>query len=206
MLRCAVRIHLKIASAVIFTSASLLLSLPAASAEVRRTGWVPNVGALEEGEPPLGDLWIFRCPRGGTFTIRVDTKDDDDQGGAGIDPVLRVLSGSGRVVAVGDDEQACTYEPLCGFGCPLVEASPCGPGVIHSIIIQDRGDLTRTNERCRGGGGYELVLEVFRANGLPLPQGSVQLGGGAAALSQPRWLGAAGFALHGPRLDDTALP
>lgn len=200
------RIDLKIAAAFIVPSALLLWSLPAVSEEVRRTGWVPNVGALEDGEPPLGDLWTFRCPPGGSFRMSVDTKDDDDQGGAGIDPVLGVISGNGQLVASADDEQACTYDPLCGFGCPAVEAGLCGPGANHSIIIQDRGDATSTDEACRGGGGYDLVLEVFNVNGVPLPQGRVRLGGGAAAQSQPRWLREAGFTLRGPRLDDTALP
>ena len=56
-----------------------------------------------------------------------------------------------------------------------------------------------------GGGGYDLVLEVFDADGVPLPRGRVRLGGGAAAKSQPRLLREAGFSRHGPQLDDTAL-
>jgi hypothetical protein len=71
---------------------------------------VPNVGQLNvEGEQPLGDLWTFKCPKGGTVNVSVDTKDDTDAAQSDIDPVLLVVDGAGNLLAIGDDDVDCTY-------------------------------------------------------------------------------------------------
>ena len=75
----------------------------------RRSNWVPNVGLLDFGgddfnsgraEQPLGDMWTFRCPSGGTVSASVDTKDDTDEFTADIGPVLLVIDGSGHLLVL----------------------------------------------------------------------------------------------------------
>ena len=127
----------------------------AAADEVRRSNRVPNVGNLVAGEQPLGDLWTFRCPQGGSVRVAVDTKDDTDDGGSAIDPVLVVFDGQGNVVGFGDDEDECSYRPLCGFRCPSVRAD-CGLRGRHSIVVRDFGVADRPEPACQEGGGYEL--------------------------------------------------
>ena len=124
----------------------------AAADEVRRSNRVPNVGSLVAGEQPLGDLWTFRCPQGGSVRVAVDTKDDTDDGGSAIDPVLVVFDGQGNVVGFGDDEDECSYRPLCGFRCPSVRAD-CGLRGRHSIVVRDFGVADRPEPACQKGGG-----------------------------------------------------
>jgi len=90
---------------------------PQASAEpISRSNWVPNVGQLNlEGEQPLGDLWTFKCPEGGTVSASVDTKDDTDAAQSDIDPVLLLVDGRGNLLALADDDVDCSYPPVCGF-------------------------------------------------------------------------------------------
>src|SRR5207302_10917788 len=61
----------------------------------KRSNQVPNVGQLAEGEQPLGDMWTFNCPEGGSVSASVDTKDDTDSGTSNIDPILELLDGNG---------------------------------------------------------------------------------------------------------------
>src|SRR5437899_7942423 len=128
-----------------------------------RSNHVPNVGALATGEQPLGDMWTFNCPPGGYVVASVDTKDDTDLGTSTLDPILELLDGNGAEIADGDDENTCTYAPVCGFRCPQLRdfASPrsthvaCGdggPSGLHSLIVRDFGV-----SGCNGGGGYELT-------------------------------------------------
>jgi hypothetical protein len=80
--------------------APLAATVPQASAEpISRSNWVPNVGQLNvEREQPLGDLWTFNCPKGGTVNVSVDTKDDTDTAQSDIDPVLLVVDGAGNLL------------------------------------------------------------------------------------------------------------
>lgn len=174
--------------------------------EIQRSNWVPNVGDLRAGEQPLGDLWTFRCPQGGSVRATVDTKDDTDDGASDIDPVLVILDGQGDVIGLGDDEDACTYAPVCGFRCPSVEAD-CGESGRHSIVVRDFGAATGPDPACQGGGGYELSLEVLDAGGEPLSEQQVKLGGGPRKIRPlPIWLHDAGAAPLGPALDDEDVP
>ena len=158
-------------------------------------------------EQPLGDLWTFRCPQGGTVRVAVDTKDDTDDGGSAIDLVVVVFDGQGNVVGFGDDEDACSYPPLCGFRCPSVRAD-CGLRGRHSIVVRDFGVADRPEPACqKGGGGYELSLEVLDAGQQPLSEREVKLGGGPRKVRPlPAWLRHAGSAPAGPALDDEAVP
>ena len=172
---------------------------------------MPNVGALATGEQPLGDMWTFNCPPGGYVVASVDTKDDTDLGTSTLDPILELLDGNGAEIADGDDENACTYAPVCGFRCPQLRdfASPrsthvaCGdggPSGLHSLIVRDFGV-----SGCNGGGGYELTVDVFDASGSQLSQEEVALGGGASR-GVPEWALVEGKAVVGPALDDENVP
>ncbi|MDF2765694.1 MAG: hypothetical protein K0S81_2688 [Rhodospirillales bacterium] len=179
---------------------------PAAADKLHRSNSVPNVGELTSGEQPLGDLWTFRCPRGGSVTVAVDTKDDTDDGGSAIDPVLVVFDGQGNVIAFGDDEDECSYRPLCGFRCPSVRAD-CGLRGRHSIVVRDFGVADRPEPACQEGGGYELSVEVLDAARQPLSEQKVKLGGGPRKIaSLPAWLRDARSAPARPALDDEAVP
>src|SRR3989442_14201262 len=100
----------------------------------KRSNPGPNVGELASGEQPLGDMWTFNCPAGGSVVASVDTKDDTDLGTATMDPILELLDGNGIEIANGDDENTCTYPPVCGFACPQLTDSQgntrvaCGDG------------------------------------------------------------------------------
>jgi hypothetical protein len=182
----------------------LMAVVPSTSAEpISRSNWVPNFGQLNaEGEQPLGDMWTFRCPRGGTVNVSVDTKDDTDAGQSDIDPVLLVVDGAGSLLAFGDDDVDCTYPPVCGFSCPAVTAVACGSDGRHSVIVRDFGTAGTT---CQEGGGYNLVVEVFTGGGRQLPEQAVDLGGGPRR-NVPSWAVDVGKAPVGPALDDEDVP
>ena len=175
----------------------------------KRSNHVPNVGELASGEQPLGDMWTFNCPAGGSVVASVDTKDDTDLGTATLDPILELLDGNGVEIADGDDENRCTYPPVCGFACPQLHDSlgntrvACGDGGtsgLHSLIVRDFG-----NSGCNGGGGYELTVDVFDASGNQLSQEEVALGGGPSR-GVPDWAVTEGKAPVGPALDDENVP
>jgi hypothetical protein len=189
----------------------------ASSEPITRSNWVPNVGQLNvEGEQPLGDLWTFKCPRGGTVNVSVDTKDDTDNGEADIDPVLLVVDGAGNLLAFADDDVDCTYPPVCGFSCPSVTAVACGSAGprrgghddddegTHSIIVRDFGAAIG-DAACQEGGGYNLVVEVFNADGRQLSERKVELGGGPKR-EVPKYALDLGKAPTGPALDDEDVP
>jgi len=169
-----------------------------ASAEpLTRDNWVPNNGLLGDGVP-LGDLWTFRCPRGGTVSVSVNTKDDadsDDQPQSHIDPILRIVDGAGTPLAFADDNVECAFPPVCGFACPSVTEVPCGGGGRHRIIVRDLGVDDSGVGGCTGGGGYVLTVEVFAPDGSQLSDRQVELGGGPRREVQP----------PGPALDDEGV-
>jgi hypothetical protein len=180
---------------------------PEPSAEpISRSNWVPNVGQLNvEGEQPLGDLWTFRCPKGGTVNVSVDTKDDTDTAQADIDPVLLVVDGAGNLLAFADDDVDCTYPPVCGFFCPSVTALACGSDGEHTIIVRDFGAADATGTPCQEGGGYNLVVEAFTADGSQVSERRVDLGGGPRR-DVPKYALDLGKAPTGPGLDDEDVP
>jgi hypothetical protein len=180
---------------------------PQASAEpISRSNWVPNVGQLNlEGEQPLGDLWTFKCPEGGTVNASVDTKDDTDAAESDIDPVLLLVDGRGNLLAFGDDDVDCSYPPVCGFSCPSIAAVACGRGENHSLVVRDFGAADATGTACQEGGGYNLIVEVFKAGGSQLSERRVELGGGPKN-KVPKWALDLGKAPIGPALDDEDVP
>jgi hypothetical protein len=186
--------------------APMVAAATQASAEpISRSNWIPNVGQLNvEGEQPLGDMWTFRCPRGGTVSVSVDTKDDTDTAEADIDPVLLLVDGAGNLLAFADDDVACSYPPVCGFSCPSVSAIACGGDGRHSVIVRDFGAAVG-NAACQEGGGYALTVEVFASGGNQLPERAVDLGGGPRR-QVPRWAVDLGKAPVGPALDDEDVP
>lgn len=172
---------------------------PVENISSRRSGWVPNVGSLQAGELPLGDLYTFQCPEGGTVSVAIDTKDDLDVGESHLDPVLEIYDAGGNLVAIGDDEEECTYPPVCGFGCPSAQDVECGAGGLFSLVVRDFGTANKSAEHCREGGGYELALKTLSTPGL------ADLGGGAPR-ELPAWLTQQGFPTQAPGLDDENVP
>jgi hypothetical protein len=187
--------------------AAVAAAAPDASAEpISRSNWIPNVGQLNvEGEQPLGDLWTFRCPRGGTVSVSVDTKDDTDTAQADVDPVLLLVDGDGNLLAFADDEVGCTYPPVCGYSCPSVTALACGSDGKHSVIVRDFGAADATGTACQEGGGYALTVEVVSHDGRQLPERAIDLGGGPRR-QVPKWALDLGKAPVGPALDDEDVP
>jgi hypothetical protein len=118
----------------------------ASAEEVVRSNWMPNVGPLDfqGGEQPLGDMWTFNCPRAGTVSISVDTKDDTDRSSADTDPIIFVVDGQGTLLASADDTFDCTYAPVCGFQCPAVTDVACRRDGAHSVIVRDVGAAENT--------------------------------------------------------------
>jgi hypothetical protein len=151
------------------------------------------------------------APKGGTVNVSVDTKDDTDNAQSDIDPVLRVVDGAGNLLAFGDDDVECTYPPVCGFACPSVSAVACGSDgdnddrEPHSIIVRDFGAADVTGTPCQEGGGYNLVVEVFGADGHQLSEKTVDLGGGPER-KVPKYALELGKAPTGPALDDEDVP
>jgi hypothetical protein len=206
--------HEVLLRAMLATIAMTVAAASEASAEpISRSNWVPNVGQLNvEGEQPLGDLWTFKCPKGGTVNVSVDTKDDTDNAQSDIDPVLLVIDGAGNLLAFADDDVDCTYPPVCGFACPSVSALACGSDDSdsrrhghdndgkHSLVVRDFG-----SSGCLGGGGYNLVVEVFTADGRQLSERRVDLGGGPKR-DVPKYALEFGKAPTGPALDDEDVP
>jgi hypothetical protein len=145
--------------------------------------------------------------------VSVDTKDDTDAAQSDIDPVLLVVDGAGNLLAFADDDFDCTYPPVCGFFCPSVSALACGSegnnddnddnddnDGRHSIIVRDFG-----SSGCVGGGGYNLVVEVFTADGSQLSERRVDLGGGPER-DVPKYALDLSKAPTGPALDDEDVP
>ena len=183
---------------------ALVCSVATAADEVRRSNWVPNVGQRPNDQLPLGDMWTFRCPPGGSFSVSVDTRDDTDRGEATIDPLLEVVDGNGNDIAFADDTFACAFAPLCGFSCPALDEVACGEGDRHSLIIRDFG---AAGDGCEGGGGYDVFLTVFGPDGREFSEISTEFGGGAFR-QLPRWvtLRLPAVGSIGPILDDEDVP
>src|SRR5438876_462737 len=99
----------------------------------KRSNHVPNVGILADGEQPLGDMWTFNCPAGGSVVASVDTKDDTDLGTATLDPTLELLDGNGVEIADVDDENVPIRSPdkvkglVPGVSAPSLPALPPTP-------------------------------------------------------------------------------
>lgn len=196
----------RITLVVLATCALIGASASAAAEEVQRSNWVPNVGDLDAGEQPLGDMWTFRCPQGGSVRAAVDTKDDTDDGQSDIDPVLLIFDGQGNLLRFGDDDDSCTYPPVCGFLCPSVRAD-CGEAGRHSIVVRDFGAAEGPGTPCQEGGGYELTIEVLDAGREPLSEQATRLGGGPRKVpAVPGWARDLGKAPVGPILDDEDVP
>jgi hypothetical protein len=197
-------------AALAFIVPVVAMASQAAAEPISRSNWVPNVGQLDvEGEQPLGDLWTFKCPEGGTVNVSVDTKDDTDSAESDIDPVLFVVDGAGNLLAFLDDDVDCTYPPVCGFLCPSVTGLSCGSQGSddgrHSLIVRDFGASDGTGTPCQEGGGYSLVVEVFGADGNQLSERRVDVGGGPKR-DVPKYALELGKAPTGPALDDEDVP
>jgi hypothetical protein len=151
----------------------------------------------------LGDAWTFQCPPGGQADILVDTLDDGD-GLARVDPSFWVYDGRGNSLTPdpglpADDELECTIAQACGFDCPFATVD-CGSGNPHVVIVRDGIALEKdAPDECTGG-GYEIVVEVFR-RGVSVAPRQVRLGGGPKR-KVPFVLDPGGVMREAPLLDD----
>lgn len=186
------------------------LSSPGSAEEITRYDWVPGayaLGADAFGGNRVGDLWTFKCPRGGLVSASVDTMVDNSNEGAplsSIDPLFIIRSGDGTLVVEQDDDFTCTVPQACGFSCPRAIKAPCLSGVTHSIQIY-AGRSGPGTAACGGGGGYVLKIEVFDVHGVSQTETQVGLGGGPLRALQP-WMTDQGAVKHAPLIDNGRLP
>jgi hypothetical protein len=149
----------------------------------------------------LGDAWTFQCPPGGQADILVDTLDDGD-GVARVDPSFWVYDARGNSLLLdvpADDELECTVPTACGFDCAFATID-CGLGNPHLIIVRDGVALPKdAPDECTGG-GYELLVEVFR-RGFSVDPRQLKLGGGPKR-KVPFVLDPVGLLKEAPLLDD----
>ena len=143
----------RLLSAVMTTMAVMLFAGGAALAQPTvRAGTIPGLDVA--GLTPTGDLWTFKCPRDGTFTISVDTAEDTSNGESLVDPQILVHDGAGNQIAGADDNQACSHAPVCGFACPAVNNISCGTGSVHSVSV---ASASNESDGCPGGTYYLSV-------------------------------------------------
>jgi hypothetical protein len=178
-----------VASMILFLVAESVSAQPSA----RRRGWVPS----GEYFPVLGDLWTFRCPAGGQFSVAADTMADNGFDSSNLDLYVEVTDASGAVVGCAAETKACEHTSVCGFTCPTIAPTPCGRG-IHTIAV-----FSVPSAICKGGGGYKLDLFVFARNGKQATDAQAALGGGPLR-ALPAWARGAGS--RGPLLNDEAIP
>ncbi|HYD50686.1 MAG TPA: lysyl oxidase family protein [Terriglobales bacterium] len=168
---------------------------------VTRRNWVPDRGP-DSLDRPLGDMWTFVCPPGGSADVSVDTVADRSDGRSQIDPIVFVANSDGTGVTIADDEVDCSIESACGFRCPRLDNVPCGEGGVFSIVVRDHGSF---NSACNGGGGYLLNVRVSNSQGEPLSDRDIKLGGGARRRI-PRWADPTRALSPAPALDNEGVP
>lgn len=156
-------------------SAALLAvaAIPSADAATRNN-WVPNNGTIGagDGEAPLGDVWLFTCPKNAELSISLDTADDNGQGpdgvgAANLEPELTIYNKSGTVVSTAPTLGECTYDPVCGAQCPTVAVSCPKKAATYTIIVKDKEGAST----CVGGGGYVLRIDGASEKALKLGGG-----------------------------------
>lgn len=185
---------------------------------VYRNGWLPNndpsgphvdpaddTPGLAEDYHLKGDVWTLSCPKGSKVTLFVDTKADRNDGKANVDPHTWVFDSKGRLVDEGDDEIACTHEPVCGYRCTRNIIVECSDKLTpYTLAIADggptKGDVGGPN-LCIGGGGYRLIASA-ELRGKDVSD-EVVLGGLKAKL--PDWLASA-IPSRRPLIDDGDIP
>jgi hypothetical protein len=194
------RIHGRGAALCGLAATVLALTMVQPAAAATRNNWVPNNGELTApGEAPLGDVWLFACPKGGQVTVSVDTADDNGKGPSGdgaanLEPELTVYNKSGTPIASGVTPADCTYDPVCGVQCSS-QTVTCSKksSATYTIVVKDKaGDST-----CVGGGGYVLRVEGASERKLKL--------GGGPKVKIPDWAAAEGVR-RGPVVDDGQVP
>jgi hypothetical protein len=100
----------------------------------------------------LGDVWTFVVKEpGAQVRIRVDTRDDHDDGRSNLDPVAFLFDQTGATFfGAGDEEVPCTRETVCGFACPQIGPLFLPPGK-YKVVIRDFNTATTTDRQCTGG-------------------------------------------------------
>ena len=164
-------------------------SVPAVTSsaqDIRRGGWLPNNGEVSSNRELLGDAYTFDCPLGGSFTIEVETREDDENGDRSyLDPIATVRDGAGSSIASVDDNTGCEFPPVCGFSCPQLDGA-CGAKNPHVFIVRDAGAAVQPGfSPCDRGGGYTLAVTVRDKNGVTLPAAKVKFGGGKKRKALP---------------------
>ena len=108
----------------------------------------------------LGDVWEVDVEEDGTFTLRVDTRDDNGNRTSNLDPIMFLLDEEGNIIAAADDNVACTRTQVCGFACPQIGPIALNEG--DRIIVRDFNSATLTGTQCNGGA---YVLSVSSTDG-----------------------------------------
>jgi hypothetical protein len=178
-------------SMILFFAAEVSVS---AQPSARRWDWIPS----GQYAPLLGDMWTFRCPPGGQFSVAADTMADNGFDSSNLDLYLEVTDATGALVGSADETNACEHASVCGFLCPTIGPITCGRG-LHTVAV-----VSMPSDVCKGGGGYKLELTVFSRNGKPVRDAQTALGGGPKRVLLPRW--ADGVGPSGPLLNDEAIP
>jgi hypothetical protein len=177
-------------------SAALYAQTPGGAAF--RSNWIPS-GGYSDGA--IGDLWTFICPPAGKVSIWVDTVDDTGNGKSNIDPAIEIVDRRGHLVALANNNAACTNTPVCASSpssCPRLFQVACGAGNPHSIVV-----YSTPSTGCTGGGGYKLWVATRTSGGGVPSVGAVRLGGGAPRIAPTL---AADIAKIPPALDNEGVP
>jgi hypothetical protein len=156
------------------------------------TGLIFESNAVPAGAT-VGDMWSFNCPKGGHFTLTIDTATHT------LDPEFRVFDKDGNTIADADDSTACTNS--CANSCPQVVNVACADTGTHYIVVQNYG----TGDATCPGGSYNMLLSVSDANGDPVLANKVKLGGGAT-IKNPAFADPNKERRKGPIVDDGQVP
>jgi hypothetical protein len=119
-----------------------------------------------------GDLWAFEGRAGDVIDVRIDTRDDNNNTTSNLDPILFLRRPDGSLLFGGDDNVACSREPVCGYACPLLIGFPLDQSGRWEIVVRDYG-----GSGCLSGSytlGVEGPLRVTRSLKLAVDDGVVQ--------------------------------
>lgn len=172
----------------------IFLQAPAYAEEVQRQEDLPPQPEFV----PAGtaDVWTFYCPAGGSAEIKVDAISMAANGKSPLNPAALIFRG-GTMLAVGDEEVACSATLDCANQCVDVTVG-CTTAGEHNILVFNKSGGTTCGKAT---GTYELSVTVFdgpNETGNELSATQVALGGQPAK----RILGGAVRFSAGPAEDD----
>lgn len=154
-------------------ASTILLLTPALAEQVERLEDLP---AQPEFVPSgTVDVWTFYCPAGGSAEIKVDAISMAANGKSPLNPAALVFRG-GSMLALGDDEVACSTTLDCALACVDVTAE-CASAGEHNILVFNKSGGTACGKAT---GTYKLSVQVFdgpNETGNALTAAEADLGG-----------------------------